>query len=502
MAPGVPPLLEFAPFKPAPVELPPVAFAPQLRPFVELAYLKAAEREVLAAREAVAVQTWEFHRAEMVIPTAAVVGAVRLAKAVPIAEARAALAAAEKRLAAAEAEVPAIAARFAAERAKYARPPLPDVAGLLGKAAAKAEKQAALAKAEADLAWTEVELLRAAPAQKAAAGKNRDTAAAALANAKKAAEHPGDSYTPPRGSLKTPESNVEPEASRNKPFPRTSTGRRTALANWIADPRNPLTARVLVNHVWARHFGAPLVATVFDFGRKGARPTHPELLDWLAVEFTEHGWSIKHLHRLIVTSRAYRMSSSNAGAADLAADPENKYLWRQNPVRMEAEAVRDSLLHLAGELEPTAGGPSVPLAQQDTSRRRSLYFVHSHNDHHKFLSQFDGAGVLECYRRSESIVPQQALTLSNSRFALTMADAIARRLGDRLGKVSDEAFAIAAFEAVLAGTPTADERKACLEALAEWQKVLKGQKHPDPVAKARANLVAALVNHNDFVTVR
>ena len=126
--------------------------------------------------------------------------------------------------------------------------------------------------------------------------------------------------------------------------------------------------------------------TVFDFGRKGTPPTHPELLDWLAVELIEHGWSMKHMHRLIVTSNAYRMSSSAAGAAPttLARDAENHFYWRMQPVRMEAQVVRDSLLHLAGELDPTLGGPSIPVADE-ASRRRSLYFVHSHNEHQKFL---------------------------------------------------------------------------------------------------------------------
>src|SRR5262249_3545298 len=157
-----------------------------------------------------------------------------------------------------------------------------------------------------------------------------------------------------------------------------------------------------------------------DFGRKGAKPTHPELLDWLAVEVMESGWSLKHLHRLIVTSDAYRLSSSAPGASaeTLKADPENRYLWRLNPVRRDAQAVRDSMLQLAGQLDLTQGGPSIDVTAQADSRRRSLYFVHSHNDHHKFLMQFDDAGVLECYRRTESIVPQQALTLTNSKFSL------------------------------------------------------------------------------------
>jgi len=412
-------------------------------------------------------------------------------------QARLALAVAEKAQEVAEGEIPGLKARFAAERAKYSKAA---DAGDLAKAAARAEKQVALLTAEEALAKAEVEVAQAATPQKAAAEKKRDAAKTAVVSARKAAENPGDAYTAPRGSLKTKENNLETDASRLKPFPATSTGRRTALAKWITDRQNPLAARVAVNHVWARHFGKPLVPTVFDFGRRAARPIHSELLDWLAVEFMESGWSLKHLHRLIVTSDAYRLSSSAAGAdaETLKTDPENRYLWQMNPVRMEAQAVRDSMLHLAGQLDLTQGGPSIDVNAQADSRRRSLYFVHSHNDHHKFLMQFDDAGVLECYRRTESIVPQQALTLTNSKFSLAMAEAIAARIR----KGSDAEFIAAAFEMILASTPTRDENEACTDALARWQAVLREQKHPDPSGKARVNLVSALLNHNDFVTIR
>src|SRR5207342_1388703 len=121
----------------------------------------------------------------------------------------------------------------------------------------------------------------------------------------------------------------------------------------------------------------------------------------------------------------------------------------------------------------TMGGPSIDGTAMPDSKRRSLYFVHSHNEHHKFLMQFDDAGVLECYRRTESIVPQQALTLANSKFTLTMADAIAAKLNARAGKSSDSDFVTTAFELILASAPTAEEKQSCLDAMAEWQKVLK-----------------------------
>jgi hypothetical protein len=418
-------------------------------------------------------------------------------------QARAAVALAEKALATAEAEPVVLRARAAADRARWQQPPAADALEL-AKQAARAEKQLALLRAEEAAARAEAEPAAADGAKKAEAEKKLAAAREAVNQARKALEAPGEQHTPLRGSLKTPENNLETEASRNKPFPTTSTGRRSALARWITDPHNPLAARVAVNHIWARHFGRPLVATVFDFGRKGAAPTHPALLDYLAVELRENGWSMKHLHLLIVLSSTYRLASSSVGApaANVSADPEDRWYWRRPSLRMEAEVVRDSLLSLGGDLDPALGGPPLPLSLEETSRRRSLYFVHSHNDHHKFLTTFDNASVLECYRRSESIVPQQALALSNSKLALGTAEKVAARLGRELGAASDAQFIRAAFETVLAGTPTAAEQAECEQALTRLQELLRQQQQPDPAARARVTLVHALLNHNDFITIR
>lgn len=329
-----------------------------------------------------------------------------------------------------------------------------------------------------------------------AAGKELEQVQAAIADPAKA---------PPalRGSVKSAESNVESAASKARAFPDTSTGRRTALANWIASTGNPLTARVAVNHLWLRHFGQPLVANVFEFGRRGTPPTHPELLDWLACELMEHKWSFKHLHKLIVTSSVYRLSSSAASPESSASlDPSNRYLWRMNAVRMDAQSVRDALLHLAGQLDLTQSGPPVPAVQQDASRRRSMYFFHSHNEHNKFLGIFDDANVLDCYRRSDSIVPQQALALWNSKLAQSMAAKINDALMARIKDGDDAAFATAAFEMILCNTPTPDELAACRESLADLRAGLANVKEPERSKRARLQLVQALVNHNDFVTVR
>ncbi len=320
-----------------------------------------------------------------------------------------------------------------------------------------------------------------------------------------------------------------------------STGRRLALARWLGDRHNPLTARVAVNHIWARHFGRPLVANVQDFGLRSKPPVQRPLLDWLAVEFMDHGWSMKWLHRLLVTSAAYRMQSSLRGvsAANLTADPDNEYYWRMNPRRMEAEVVRDALLYLGGELDATMGGPPLDCLAGPDFGRRSLYHRYSREDKMVFLTIFDAPGVEECYRRQESIVPQQALALENSEFVWDQARRITRRLEMR---VPPEAFVIAAFEHVLGREPEAAERAACEQFLARQERLLAdparltpfpappppakvdpkiaqnvpglplvlGTGHrlsrvapaADPRGRAREYLIHALLNHNDFITVR
>src|SRR5262245_57613823 len=170
-----------------------------------------------------------------------------------------------------------------------------------------------------------------------------------------------------------------------KTYPESSSGRRLALARWIADVENPLTARVAVNHMWLRHFGQGIVPRVFDFGRNGAPPTHAALLDWLAAEFmgsrdpkgsASAAWSMKKIHRLMVTSATYRMASTT-DAENAAADRDNLYYWRMPSRRMEAEVVRDALFHLSGSLDLTMGGPDLDYAKGLVVPRRSLYFRHA-----------------------------------------------------------------------------------------------------------------------------
>lgn len=367
-------------------------------------------------------------------------------------------------------------------------------------AAIRAERMVAVAKARLDVASAEQALLRATDDKKQVFETNSKKAQKSLEKAIKAGEaeiKPSDQFAKFSGAAWTPtrfrnSGSDDPSIE----FPATSTGRRSALAHWITDRRNPLTARVAVNHLWTRHMGEPLVPTVFDFGRNGTPPQHPELLDWLASELIDSGWSMKHVHRLIVSSAAYRMTSSTADA-EIASkkDPENHYWWRRVPIRIESHLVRDSLLSLAGTLDSKMGGPSIPSDQQETSLRRSLYFYHSNNERNLFLTTFDEALVKDCYRREQSIVPQQALALSNSHLALDAAEKIALRLADK--SADDASFVRAAFRLVTGINPSPDEITASESAIKTWKSLPGGN-----AKSAQANFVWVLINHNDFVTLR
>jgi hypothetical protein len=297
---------------------------------------------------------------------------------------------------------------------------------------------------------------------------------------------------------------VEMKVAEHKPGERRaavttarSSGRRLALAKWLVSDDNPLVARVLVNQIWQRHFGRGLVETPAEFGARSQPPSHPELLDWLAVEFRNHHWSQKWLHRLIVTSNTYRMSSGTRGmGAFLKRDPENRLYWRGPSKRMEAEVVRDGILHLAGCLDTTIGGRDEDFTAADTSCRRSLYLRASRADRVVFLDTFDAPRVEECYRRSESIVPQQGLALLNSEFAWRNAGHIAEKLSRGPNLIRR------AFELIIARTPTAEEIALCRQFLKDQEEYLSSTGVPDPTWRARTYLVHSLLNHNDFLTIR
>jgi hypothetical protein len=232
-----------------------------------------------------------------------------------------------------------------------------------------------------------------------------------------------------------------------RPDGRTS-GRRLALAEWLGSQQNPLTARVAVNRAWSHHFGRGIVSTLDNFGKMGDLPTHPELLDWMAVEFMNRGWSFKQLHRLIMTSEAYQMTAAFDHGGNLGKDPENALLWRFRPQRLDAETIRDTMLSVSGTINLMMGGPAifpnVPDAILDTEKtkgtwrnepdgpkawRRSIYVYQRRSLPFPMFETFDHPDMnLSAAQRNISTVPTQALTLLNNPFVLRQAELLAQRI--------------------------------------------------------------------------
>lgn len=262
-----------------------------------------------------------------------------------------------------------------------------------------------------------------------------------------------------------------------RPDGRTS-GRRLALARWIGSPDNPLTARVIVNRLWQKHFGRGIVSTLENFGRMGEAPSHPELLDWLAVEFVRRGWSIKQANRLMMTSEAYQMASSTADAS-VGTDPENRYLWHFRPQRLDAEIVRDSMLAAGGNLNLEVGGePIFPFIPPDVltgqyrgkwvntpdgpaAWRRGVYVYRRRSLPYPMFDTFDHPDMnVVAGARNVSTVPTQALTLLNNPFVLAQAG----RLADRVRQASADPAAQVdlAYRIALARPPLPAEREVAL----------------------------------------
>jgi hypothetical protein len=248
--------------------------------------------------------------------------------------------------------------------------------------------------------------------------------------------------------------------------------RRLALARWLVAPENPLTPRVLANRLWHYHFGTGIVDTPSDFGAMGGRPTHPELLDWLAHQIRAQGWRLKPLHRLIVTSRAYGQASTfNADAARVDAD--SRTLWRFPPRRLMAEEVRDTMVGLAGRLDLRMGGPGfrlyrylednvatyVPLDEHGPETyRRSVYHQNARASRVDVLTDFDCPdSAFAAPRRAATTSPLQALTLMNHRFTLEMARFLAGRLESEAGADDPEGQVRRAFLLAYARPPDAQE---------------------------------------------
>jgi hypothetical protein len=504
LKPGVPAALGNA-LEITPVELPVLARYPALREFAIEEDLAAAARRVAECETARAKAQVAVVAAQRAEGEASVMQQARIA----------AVAAAElesKRLATARAAQAALSARIAAEKSKYGLSV--GNAEQLAFAAAKAECELALCQAQEQHFATLQELERArnaAPPNAAATSDEIGTAEKKLAEA---AAHVATAHA----ALATPTTEYQPLGEQ---YPATSTGRRLAFARWVTSRKNPVAARVAVNHIWLRHYGAPLVDNMFDFGLRARQPRNQELLDWLAVELMDHGWRMKHIHRLLVTSNAYRMKSDAGGpsSSNIARDRDNLLLWRMNTRRLEAEAVRDALFYVAGSLDQSRGGPDIDCHASADAPRRSIYFRHAYEKQMKFLEIFDAASTNECYRRSESIVPLQALALANSAVSIEQSRLLARKLCSAVASENqpDNAFVEIAFEQILGRAPSAEELSECRAFLTSQTELLRapdkltavagGAKTPttpsaDAAQRARENLTHVLLNHNDFVTVR
>ena len=317
-----------------------------------------------------------------------------------------------------------------------------------------------------------------------------------------------------RGDCRKPDGVIPPAflsaitAAAPKVQPTESTsGRRTALANWIASAENPLTARVVVNRIWQQHFGTGLVASSSDLGQTGDRPTHPELLDWLAAEFVKSGWSVKHLHGLIVQSGAYRQGSTgNADAQKV--DPENRLLGRFPRRRLDGEALRDACLAIGGQLNPKAGGPSVfpelpgelkgagkdwkPSPEVTERNRRSIYVFVKRNLRYPMFALFDSPDRSEsCSRRFTTTTAPQALALLNDPIMLAFAQSLAQRVAKEGGpKPEDQIERL--FLLTLCRKPTTEEETALGNFL---------KRHKGAPAEALVDLCHSVFNLNEFLYV-
>ena len=320
--------------------------------------------------------------------------------------------------------------------------------------------------------------------------------------------------------LSTPGQRLE-IPKKNEQLP--TSGRRLAFAKWLVGDQNPITARVLVNRVWLGHFGRGLVNTPSDFGALGEKPTHPELLDWLAHDFSSHGWDLKRLHRQIVLSSAYRQSVVK-DAKRLELDPEGQLLSHWPLQRLDAEALRDRMLLTTGVLYEKPFGPAIPVKEDDVGQvvvaiespnptsapppaseahRRSIYIQVRRTQPLAFLQSFD-APVMEtnCDKRQASTVPTQALMLMNSDFVLKQSMQFAYRL--RREKGSDVTAQVQrAWQLAFLRDPTPVELQQVTEFITQRTAKLKAQTPPDPDAEFNpyVSLCQLLLSSNEFLYV-
>jgi hypothetical protein len=291
-----------------------------------------------------------------------------------------------------------------------------------------------------------------------------------------------------------------------------TSGRRRVLAEWLIDPANPLTARVIANRIWQHHFGRGIVETSSDFGRAGAKPTHPELLDWLATELVQGGWRLKAFHRLIMLSSTYRMSS-RGNAEALAKDPTNQLFWRFNMRRLTAEEIRDSILAVNGTLNLEMFGPSVyppmPRAVLSTSSmphaawrdsppddqvRRTVYVKVKRSLLMPMLAAHDQADTdTSCAVRFATTVPTQSLSMLNSEFMNAQAKVFAERLASEAGDEPERQVELA-LRLATSREPTPDEVEANVTFLHEVQNDFGKNKQ-----EALNTFCLMVLNMNEFV---
>jgi hypothetical protein len=300
-----------------------------------------------------------------------------------------------------------------------------------------------------------------------------------------------------------------------------SSGRRRALAGWIVSPDNPLAARVMVNRIWHYHFGRGIVSAPSNFGRMGGLPSHPGLLDWLATEFVRGGWSIKRMHRLILTSQTYRMASSFYRSANFEKDPENVFLWRFPVRRLEAEIIRDVILSASGQLNLQAGGPpffpAVPKAayvevarvgkwmltkEEPSTWRRSIYSYWKRARKSPMFEVFDQPDTMvTCDRRNITTVPTQALTLLNDEFALLQARHFAARVTQAAGQAPTEQIK-SAYRIALSRDPTPKEMAGSLQFIEKQRAHHADKPAADPVTLALTDFCHVILNLNEFLYVQ
>ncbi len=351
-----------------------------------------------------------------------------------------------------------------------------------------------------------------------------------------------------RGNLLTPGPEVKPgfiaalcggvekPAEALPPANGHTSGRRSALANWLGNRDNPMTARVMVNRLWQHHFGRGIVASTSDFGRNGDKPSHPELLDWLAMQFMDGGWSIKKMQRMMVLSNAYRMSTQFDRVAS-KADPNNTLLWRMNRIRLEGEPLRDSILAVSGRLNPTMGGPSVfpkvsdevlstgsthkwGVSSEADGLRRTIYVFQRRSLVLPIVEVFDGADMTNtCPRRASTTIAPQALALFNGEFTRTEARYFSERVRKDAGNDRDKQIE-RAYKIALCRRPSAEQRLTALSFLTRQTELHLMSRHqanggtgtrqadfkaPDPKAMLEAENAAladfchVLINTNEFI---